>query len=536
MYEDPDKFPTPVQESIIALLCFGSDAYAVAVAELLDPTFFEEPYRDLFQKALAYIDRYKKAPGKAHIDDVFGHVIHDPGNPKADLYRRLLMGLYRQSDDLNEQYVLDHVSTWKAEQTYKDLSIKIGRRFEQGRNSEGFLADLQRIVEEGSMRAESCIIDYGRLDVVNIGAEPDAVIPLREWLLGNVFCRGAMSCLLSDGGIGKTTLRILQLLSLASGRELTGEHVFRRSKVLYDCLEDDEPEIRRRVAAAMTYHNVTHREIDGFFYFAPIAAKDWKLLGKGDKSLEKRLIRTIRDLEIDLVCLDPLVKAHSCDENSNQEMDEVARSLAVIASECNVAVDFLHHISKGGQHVAGDAERARGASAVVNAARLVRTMTALTQEQAERFGIDEEERQFIRRIDRGKVNTVAPNERTQWFKLVGVPLDNGKGNKFYPQGDTVQTIECWTPPDVRESLSRELADAIIAEIGNGAGEGWLFSNHAAAGDRAAWKVVMRFAPDLPERQCREIVRRWIEGGVLEETEYKAPDWKWRKGLRVNPQG
>src|SRR4029078_2329968 len=66
--------------------------------------------------------------------------------------------------------------------------------------------------------------------------------PPRGWLLGNIFCRGFMSSLLADGGGGKTALRYAQLLSLAIGRSLTGDHVFQRCRVLIVSLEDDRDE------------------------------------------------------------------------------------------------------------------------------------------------------------------------------------------------------------------------------------------------------------------------------------------------------
>ena len=54
----------------------------------------------------------------------------------------------------------------------------------------------------------------------------------RGWLLANIFCREFASSLLGDGGVGKTAVRVAQLMSLACGRPLTGEHVFARSRVL----------------------------------------------------------------------------------------------------------------------------------------------------------------------------------------------------------------------------------------------------------------------------------------------------------------
>jgi hypothetical protein len=47
-------------------------------------------------------------------------------------------------------------------------------------------------------------------------------------------------------------------------------------------------------------------------------------------------------------------------------------------------------------------------------------------------------------MDSGKVN-LAPARAAKWFKLVGVRLNNG--TNLYPNGDEVQTIEPWTPPE-----------------------------------------------------------------------------------------
>ena len=89
--------------------------------------------------------------------------------------------------------------------------------------------------------------------------------PPRGWLLGNVFARGFMSSLLADGGTGKTALRYAQLLSLAIGRSLTGEHVFQRCRVLIISLEDDAKELRRRILAVMLHQTLIarrHRNAD----------------------------------------------------------------------------------------------------------------------------------------------------------------------------------------------------------------------------------------------------------------------------------
>ena len=62
------------------------------------------------------------------------------------------------------------------------------------------------------------------------------------------------------------SLRIAQLILVATGRSLTGEHVFLRCKVLIVSLEDDQDELRRRVYAALRHYGLTPADIKGYLF------------------------------------------------------------------------------------------------------------------------------------------------------------------------------------------------------------------------------------------------------------------------------
>jgi hypothetical protein len=95
----------------------------------------------------------------------------------------------------------------------------------------------------------------------------------RGWLLGNQFCRKFLSSVIAAGAVGKTSLRIVQFLSLATGRNLIGQHVFKRSRVLLIGLEDDIDELKRRLAAAMIHYGILPEDLDRWLYvIAPIRA------------------------------------------------------------------------------------------------------------------------------------------------------------------------------------------------------------------------------------------------------------------------
>ena len=136
--------------------------------------------------------------------------------------------------------------------------------------------------------------------------------------------------------------------------------------------------------------------------------------------LADSLRATITRRSIDLVILDPFVKTHSVEENDNSRMDEVIQILADLATEADIAVDIPHHTSKGRAATPGDADRGRGATAVKDGARLVYTLTTMTTEEAESFGVAEGERRLFFRIDPGKVNITPPARDAAWFRLVGV--------------------------------------------------------------------------------------------------------------------
>ena len=341
--------------------------------------------------------------------------------------------------------------------------------------------------------------------------EDDDAIPPREWLLGTTFCRGLLSSLQGAGATGKTALVIAQALAMATAHEITGEHVFQRCRVLMITLEDDRNELRRRVKAARLYHGIDRAELRGWLFLAAVGAKGWKIATLEDgkvcpSALKDKIVDAIDRHRIDVVIIDPLVKTHSVEENSNPQMDAVASILTEIATEHNCAVGTPHHVSKGAAEP-GNADRGRGASAFKDAGRLVKTLASMSKEEANIIG-----RHGIRPpvLDphghRQGQSRAAPGE-TIWFQLVGVRLDNA--TELYPSGDEVQTVERWSPPKLFDDLSHPLLNEILTAIDTGMPDGRRYSSGNAAKARAAWKVVKQYAPAKTEKQAKEIIGRWI---------------------------
>lgn len=382
---------------------------------------------------------------------------------------------------------------------------------------------------------ETIIPPLGECDAADIGQ-----IPPRGWLLGNSFCRKFVSSLLADGGVGKTALRIAQLLALATFRQLTGEHVFQRCRVLIVSLEDDLEELKRRLKAAMMYYDIIRAEdLRGWLFFCAPGRAAGKLATIGDKgqlvpgTFGPAIERVVINRKIDIVSIDPFVKAHSVEENGNSAVDDVMQILSEMASRHDIAIDVPHHVSKGASDP-GNANRGRGATAMKDACRLVHTLTPMSLEEAQAFGIAEPERRRLIRIDGGKINIAPPMTEAKWFRLVGVRL--GNETKLYPHGDEVQTVEPWTPPDTWEGISNHVANLILTEIDAGLADGNRYSDHQnVAAERSAWRVVAMHVPEKTEQQARRIIATWLKSGTLMRRDYENPATrKPVKGLFVNP--
>jgi AAA domain len=388
----------------------------------------------------------------------------------------------------------------------------------------------------GASTAEALVLSLNEIDA---GDDPGRLTP-RGWLVGNQFCRQFLSSLFATGGVGKSALRMAQFIAAATKRQITGQHIFLRCRVLLLSFEDDNTELQRRIAACLIHHGIERSELKGWLFFA--SPKNIKLaeMRGGSRQigqLEKLLRDTIGRRKPDILGLDPFVKLHALEENDNGAMDFVCDLLTKLAIEYDLAVDVPHHTRKG-LLVAGDADTGRGGSSIKDAGRLVYTLTVMSPDEGKALGISETDRSDYVRLDPAKVNIVRRSQRATWFRLVSVRLGNGTidadGNPggLYPNGDEVQTVEPWSPPDTWADLSTVVLNTVLTAIDAGLPNGQRYFDAPKVGDRAAWAVVQRHCSNKTEPQCREIIRTWVKNGVLFKEQYDDPvERKPRSGLR-----
>ena len=152
-----EKLSTNLQESVLTLLCVNDEEGAIA-AGIVDTELFEPPYDDIATRAINYRNKFGKAPGTAHLDDLFDHVLSDPKNKQARIYQGILGGIIEQSRGFNAKYVLDRVNTFIRQQHLKVVVLEAAQRYQVG--GDDLVPDIERILQD-ALRFKVEALDAG---------------------------------------------------------------------------------------------------------------------------------------------------------------------------------------------------------------------------------------------------------------------------------------------------------------------------------------------------------------------------------------
>lgn len=363
---------------------------------------------------------------------------------------------------------------------------------------------------------------------------PPAVIAPRPWLYGTALVAGFVSLLVAPGGVGKSALAIAEALALATGRPLLGERVHHPVGVWVLNLEDPLDEIERRVAAAMIQHGVSREDLGGRLFLH--SGRDRRIVmaeESGDGGIvfpdQEGLCAAAIAAGIGCLIVDPFVRSHHLEENSNPHMDAAASAWAEIAQATGAAVMLVHHVRKG---AAPDAEAARGAKALTDAARIARILSPMSDAEGEELGISPTERARLIRLDDVKANLAPRAGKAAWYRLESVAL--GNATEAYPRGDHVQAVARFRPPTVWAKLSAADCNAALDLIAAGPEPGLLYAAQRRGRGTERWAgrvLIERFR--LAEGEAARVIATWLETGLLVTCEYRDREQrKQRQGVRV----
>jgi len=359
---------------------------------------------------------------------------------------------------------------------------------------------------------------------VDLDGWSEADIPRREWVAPGYALRGAVTVLSGAGGVSKSTIAAAWGAALALGKPLGSFKPTAPGKAVIFNVEDDAIEQRRRLSAILRQFDARPDDLAGrLVRVGPHSAgalveRDAKTGRVAMTAAFEQIEAIIETHRPDLAIFDPLVELHNAEENDNTAVRAVIAQFRALAAKHKIAVVLVHHSKKGVSDKAGDVDTMRGASAIAGAARIVLTVTQMTGQEAEGFGMNARHAAHYFRLDGAKANYSAL-ACCEWFERQQIELDNG---------EIVAAPVAWMPP--KAAAGADVVAAVLADIARGSPDGpW--SPQLGGGVRSIRQCFVRHGVEVAANQTRLLGELTTTHGVTIGTytdEYRKPV----KGLRT----
>lgn len=258
---------------------------------------------------------------------------------------------------------------------------------------------------------------------------PAKDLPKRPWVMKGLLCRRVVTVLSAQGGSGKTGLTAALAAHVATGQDYAGFQAVDRCKVLLMSLEEDMTDLDQRMYAACDVFGMDPAVVAASVAMVPRTDGGWKIATGRNPIIQNEEIDALatfcRNAGIGVILVDPFRKIHQSDENDTTSMDMIVDAFTRLAVRANAAILVCHHVGKRSDKasIAGDAGAARGASSIIDAARLAFTLVNATDKDVE-LGVPRNELKSYVRLDMSKANLVKMSDEPVWFVKYEVTLPN----------------------------------------------------------------------------------------------------------------
>ena len=347
-----------------------------------------------------------------------------------------------------------------------------------------------------------------RITAKKLTRRPLSEIPRPEFLYGDHLARKYVSVTVAPAGLGKSFLVLAETLAMITGKNFLNEWAGRNRKV-WLWSEDETPLTELRVAAAIKRHSLDADKIYDNLHVNSFLDEKMTVaqVKRGEVTIAEpnveMLIDEIKLVGIDVLVIDPFVKSHEVNENDNMAIDKVADAYKRIAHATGCAIHLVHHSGKmRGERVTVDSSR--GASSLIGSARSVRTLNAMTDDEAAKAGLESPDGYFMAKLV--KSNLTSTKKPGRWFHIRNLELDVG----FH-----AGVIEPWQWPDAFGGLSDEAKSSILAEL-----TGTRSSDQSPdwGGHIVASHMKLDMGKAHHKAQVKTILNTWDKNGLIRRVE------------------
>ena len=186
-----------------------------------------------------------------------------------------------------------------------------------------------------------------------LSAYEDNPPPLPEELIKGILRRGHKMLISGSSKAGKSFLLMELCIAIAEGRPWLGFSC-KKGRVLYVNLEIDPASAINRFFRIYEALGIPANNAGSIIV--------WNLRGHAIPldQLVPKLVRRVRDLNLDAIIIDPIYKVIMGDENNASEMGAFCNQFDRICTETGCSVVYCHHHSKGAQGMKRAMDRASG--------------------------------------------------------------------------------------------------------------------------------------------------------------------------------
>jgi putative DNA primase/helicase len=186
-----EPYETHLSENLVTMLAF-KESMAPYVDQIV-PENFEGELRVVAERVLAYWREYKRPP-KLHTPDLLADILQGKNKSRAAIMRNIWFGMMQMNDSLDDRYVMDDLQRHGRTAQMKRYLVESAEHLTRGNLD---------MAQEAYAKGMEGVTPARRLVVRSADTMPQEDI---EWTWWPFIPTGTVTCVLGEGGVGKSSL------------------------------------------------------------------------------------------------------------------------------------------------------------------------------------------------------------------------------------------------------------------------------------------------------------------------------------------